>query len=91
MEPVAPVIFSSNQLRSHFLSSGHATIWNLVQLVDALDKTGGGDLYLEVFPRAEKRHRIWPEVPRDHKFPALAAGGGDGTSQTAHRRGEKRG
>jgi hypothetical protein len=38
--PVAPAIFSSNQLRSHFLSSGHNTIWSVIRLVDGLDKMG---------------------------------------------------
>jgi len=31
-----------------------------------------GDLYLEAFPRIEKRHRLCSEVSRDHKFSALA-------------------
>lgn len=37
---MAPAIFSSNQLRSHFLSSGHNTIWSdhKLQFVDGLDK-----------------------------------------------------
>lgn len=36
--PVAPAIFSSNQLRSDVLSSGRITIWSVVQFVDGLDK-----------------------------------------------------
>jgi hypothetical protein len=72
--PAAPGIFSSNQLRSHRLSSGHTTIWSVIQLVDDLDKMSEGDPYLEVFTRVEKRHRLWSEVSRDHKFSALAAG-----------------
>lgn len=84
--PAAPAIFSSNQLRSHLLSSGHTTICSVIQLVDGLDNMSGGDLiYLEVFPRIEKRHRLWSEVSRDHKFSALATGsGGCIMSQTAH-------
>ena len=72
--PVAPTIFSSNQLRSHVLSSGHTTIWSVIRLVDRIDKMSEGNQYLEVFPRIEKRHRLWSEVSRDHKFSALAAG-----------------
>ncbi len=91
---MAPAIFSSNQLLSHFLSSGHATIWCLIQLVSlsvASIKMSEGDLYLEVFPCVEKSHRIWSEVSRDHKFSASAAGGGENIGQTAHIKGEKHG
>jgi hypothetical protein len=87
--PVAPAIFSSNQLLSHVLSSSHTTIWGVIKLVNGLDKMREGNLsYLEVFPRIEKRHRLWSEVSRDHKFSALASGGGGSMSQTAHIRGE---
>jgi len=38
------------------------------RFVDGLDKMSEGDLYLEVFPRIEKRHRLWSEVSETTSF-----------------------